>query len=129
MCDFHIHNIPYSLSILQINSNTNTKINSCKEVHSFTIMDINSDAKIPKADNEPVAVASSAKLTVEVGERKAKFYPCPLDGCSRKCETKKLLMLHLAMSHFLVKMEASYISRRGKLKNNVGLDARHYHKS
>jgi len=72
--------------------------------------DNNSNAKTPKVDAD--LVAPSPKLKVEVGERQAKFFPCPLDGCSRKCETKKLLLLHLAMSHFLVKMEASYISRR-----------------
>ena len=114
MCDFHIHNIPYSLSILQINSNTNTKINNCKEVHSFTIMDINSDAKIPKADNEPVAVASSAKLTVEVGERKAKFLTCPLGICFPKCETNWQWAMHFGMSLYLAKMESSYISNAGK---------------
>ena len=77
-------------------------------------MDINSDGKIPKAETEPVASSSSPRIKVEVSERKAKFYSCPLDGCSRKCETKKLLMLHLAMSHFLVKMGASYLSSGGK---------------
>ena len=88
------------------------KINTCKEVHSFTIMDINSDAKIPKADNEPVA--PSAKLTVEVGERKAKFLTCPLGICFPQCETDWQWAIHFGMSLYLAKMESSYISNAGK---------------
>ena len=72
----------------------------------------NREAKTPKADPEHLETA--AKLKVEDGESKPKFFSCPLDGCSRKCETNKLLMLHLAMSHFLVKMESKYISSAGK---------------
>ena len=67
------------------------------------------EAKTPKVEQtEP-----SPKGKGEAGESKARFFSCPLDGCSRKCETKKLLMLHLAMSHFLVKMESMYISSPG----------------
>ena len=68
---------------------------------------------MPKADPEQVETA--AKLKVEDSESKPMFFSCPLDGCSRKCETNKLLMLHLAMSHFLVKMESKYISSAGML--------------
>ena len=86
--------------------------------------DNNSNAygKTPKVDADHVA--PSPKLKVETGERKAtpKFYSCPLDGCSRKCETKKLLMLHLAISHFMVKMESRYISSAGKLNHTFELD-------
>ena len=49
---------------------------------------------------------------MDVGNRD-KYFSCPLKQCSRKCETKKLLMLHLAMSHFLKKMEYKYISQAG----------------
>ena len=49
---------------------------------------------------------------MDVGNRD-KYFSCPMKQCSRKCETKKLLMLHLAMSHFLKKMESKYISQAG----------------
>jgi len=39
-----------------------------------------------------------------------KQFTCPLKGCERSCETKKLLMLHLALSHFIVKLEEKYIT-------------------
>merc|ERR1719158_1048335 len=67
------------------------------------------EAKTPKAYAEQVETAATLKVE-DREESKPKFFSCPLDGCSRKCETNKLLMLHLAMSHFLVKMESKYIS-------------------
>merc|ERR1712168_875231 len=39
-----------------------------------------------------------------------KQFTCPLKGCERSCETKRLLMLHLALSHFIVKLEEKYIT-------------------
>jgi len=39
-----------------------------------------------------------------------KQFTCPLKGCERSCETKKLLMLHLALSHFILKLEEQYIT-------------------
>ena len=67
-------------------------------------------------DERQVVKTCVPSLKVEDDGSKAKFFGCPLAGCSRKCETKKLLNLHLAMSHFLVKMEAKYISSAGNKK-------------
>ena len=36
-------------------------------------------------------------------------FSCPLKGCFRKCDTKKHLMLHLAFTHYLEKLESKYI--------------------
>ena len=80
---------------------------------SLSHEDNNTEAKIPRAEAKQDEDAPKPK--VEAGERKAEFFSCPLPGCSRKCETKKLLMLHLAMSHFLVKLESKYLSSTGKL--------------
>ena len=85
-------------------------------------MDINSDAKIPKAETEPVASSSSPRIKVEVSERKAKFLSCPLDICSPKCETDWQWAMHFGMSFHLAKMESSYISNAGKLRYIVALN-------
>ena len=91
-----------------------------KRTLSLTYEDNISNAKILKAD----ADLPLSKLKIEGTEKTdtAKFFPCPLDGCSRKCETKKLLMLHLALSHFLVKMESSYTSSAGKVDTSSSYD-------
>lgn len=36
-------------------------------------------------------------------------FSCPLPGCNRRCDSKKLLMLHLALSHYQDQLETLYI--------------------
>ena len=42
-------------------------------------------------------------------------FSCPLPGCNRRCDSKKLLMLHLALSHYQDQLETLYI--RGETSN------------
>ena len=37
-------------------------------------------------------------------------FSCPLVDCSRQCDSKKLLMLHLAISHYREELEDLYIN-------------------
>ena len=39
-----------------------------------------------------------------------KDFSCPLVDCSRQCDSKKLLMLHLAVSHYREELEDLYIN-------------------
>merc|ERR1719342_1587305 len=37
-------------------------------------------------------------------------FSCPLPGCNRRCDSKKLLMLHLAVAHYQDQLEQLYIT-------------------
>ena len=37
-------------------------------------------------------------------------FSCPLVDCSRQCDSKKLLMLHLAISHYREELEDLYLT-------------------
>ena len=37
-------------------------------------------------------------------------FSCPLVDCSRQCDSKKLLLLHLAISHYQEELEDRYIN-------------------
>ena len=67
------------------------------------------------ADGSADGFVTPCRSDAEEEGKEDSYFSCPLKQCSRKCETKKLLMLHLAMSHFFKKMEAKYISEEGGL--------------
>ena len=37
-------------------------------------------------------------------------FSCPLEDCARQCDSKKLLMLHLAIAHYMPELEELYIN-------------------
>ena len=37
-------------------------------------------------------------------------FSCPLVDCSRRCDSKKLLMLHLAISHYQEELDDLYVN-------------------
>jgi len=37
-------------------------------------------------------------------------FSCPLEDCARQCDSKKLLMLHLAIGHYMPELEELYIN-------------------
>ena len=65
------------------------------------------------ADGSADGFVTPRRSDAEEEGQEDSYFSCPLKQCSRKCETKKLLMLHLAMSHFFKKMEAKYITEEG----------------
>lgn len=58
--------------------------------------------------NSPTVIKSPRAKKESTEAREMKMFCCPLSGCSRKCETKVRLMIHLATSHFLAKLEEKY---------------------
>ena len=48
---------------------------------------------------------SPAKKTEDYND-----FSCPLVDCSRQCDSKKLLLLHLAISHYQEELEDLYIN-------------------
>ena len=55
----------------------------------------------------PPNLESSARSP---NERMPNKFSCPLKGCSRQCDVKKDLMVHLAFTHYLEKLEIKYIT-------------------
>ena len=67
--------------------------------------------KVDTSSDQPVISSPSPKTPRRSRHPKEepKLFPCPLSGCGRKCDSKKLLMLHLAITHYMEEMEELYI--------------------
>ena len=55
-------------------------------------------------------MSSSSPRTPRQSKSEPQDFSCPLVDCGRKCDSKKLLMLHLAITHYQQEMEERYIA-------------------
>jgi len=55
-----------------------------------------------KAKTDEVSESSSSKL---VPAESLSLHPCPLTNCTRQCSTRRDLLVHLAMAHYLKELE------------------------
>jgi len=64
--------------------------------------------KVSSSSGQTVSVSSPR--TPRLSKAEPQDFSCPLIDCGRKCDSKKLLMLHLAISHYQEQMEGLYIT-------------------
>ena len=58
-----------------------------------------------KAKTDEVSESSSSKL---VPAESSPLHPCPLTNCTRQCSSRRDLLVHLAMAHYLKELEKQF---------------------